>query len=336
MLTQKDIARELNISRSLVSHALNNRSGVNEETRNRVLERAGKLNYRNNIFASAMRSKTSKFICNIYCKGKTQIETPADLFQRQINAQGYHCMNICIDPEDNNESLLDLLYSRFFAGVIVNQNNPEITISGEKISKLIKKSGIPCVIYGSGINHSKNDTPAVIIDVELGYKNITELLIKNGAKKIIFIGRDSFTSNKKFKAVEETCTLHGIIPKHSKSFIHKLNTPVPFEFGREVAQHVNLSEIDAAICANDIYALGFVNGAVKRGAKIPEQIKVVGCDNMKFSNFSIVQISSIDLYSAEFVEKVVGTLFDAIAHKDIPPIQLVVPEIIERESSSSK
>jgi DNA-binding LacI/PurR family transcriptional regulator len=332
-MTQKEIAEKLNMSRATVSHALNNRKGVNEETKRKVLEVADKLNYRSNIFALSMRSKSSNFIGNIFRRGLHVIENHSDLIQKEVDSSGYHCMNINMPHGNNNENILNLLYSNFFDGIIVNLNNPEIELSGEKISSIIKKSQIPSVFYGTKTDLYSDCHPAVVCDIENGYKKLTEFLLKKGAERFVFIGSSSFSNKKKFSAVKQALAKHGVKERNLSSFMPPRGTSSPFISGLKAVENIDISKVDAAICANDIYATGFINEATRRGVKVPEQIKVTGCDNLQLADYSIIPITSINTFNSALIKKTMKKLLDVVNNKDIKQIDIVSPQIIERDST---
>lgn len=332
-MTQKEIAERLNISRALVSHALNGRKGVNEETRKKVLDLAGKLNYRNDIFASAMRRGSSNFIGNIFCRGFHSVESHSDMVQKEADRNGYHCMNINVFSGSENGRLLDLLYSNFFGGIIINLNNPEIMLSDKKISEITKNLETPHVFYGAKADQFNPCVPVVVCDVEKGYEKITEFLLEKGAERFVFIGSGSSSNKKKCLAVKNILKKNGFKGKCFSSFMPPRGKFSPFAIGERALSEIDVSKYDAAICANDIYAAGFINEAVRRGLKVPEQIKVTGCDNLLQAEFSIVPITSINIFSQELVKKTVKKLIDIINGKKVPELDVISPLIVERESA---
>ena len=92
-------------------------------------------------------------------------------------------------------------------------------------------------------------------------------------------------------------------------------------------------EVDAVLCANDIIAIGFMRAAIAQGRKIPEDIAVIGCDDVKIARFHTPALTSIQLHEYDIGQRAVSQLDRLISGETELQNEIIETELIIRESA---
>lgn len=181
----RELASELKLSVSTISKALHDSYEISDETKQRVLETASRLNYTPNPYASSLRGRRSKNIALVIP------EVADSFFSLAINGiesiakeKGYHVL-ICLTHEDfeNEQMILKEFQGGRVDGVLMSVSRE--TIQSNHINDLISK-GIPLIFF----DRICEEIPTAKIttnDFESGYL-ATEHLIEQGCRKIAFMG----------------------------------------------------------------------------------------------------------------------------------------------------
>ena len=97
-----------------------------------------------------------------------------------------------------------------------------------------------------------------------------------------------------------------------------------------------LQSVDAAVCVNDMMALGAVNALLARGVRVPEDVAVAGYDDVIFSRVSPVPITTVRQNVRALAAAAVDRLLDMIEHRDPAETVTLLPcTLIERESTGT-
>ena len=328
--TIKLIAKKADVSIATVSRALNNDSKVKLETREKILSISRELNYKPNLIARSFVKKTTNIIGLILpdisdeffteiIRGVDEVSYKNGFYTMVASSHGYRTLA---------ESFLAFANTGLIGGAIILMS----TFS-EDIKKALLQSKIPIVLISGG----KEDLgyATVAIDSYQGAFNITEyLILKKGFKKIAHItgpvdNDDSFLRKKGFV---EACKKHNI------------NVPKQFiangDFTKESGYHnfiqlYNQTERPQAIfAANDMMALGCYEAIGYLNLDIPEDIALVGFDDIFISQYLNpglttvrVQIEEVGKAAAELlIEKFNGT------NDKLHPIVKIPTDLIVRNS----
>ena len=289
MVTLKQLAKELNVSISTVSKALNNSDEIGQETIKRVKELAELYNYKPNKVALSLKQNKTKTI-GVIIPDILNYFLAKVLFgiEREAALHGYNIIT-CISNEslEKEKESLQLLANGSVDGFILSVAK-ETQVKGE-ISHFTKtiKSGLPIVMFDR-VAHDVMCDKVIVDDFEATY-NATKSLIGEKRKQIAFITSIDGLSVGKLrergynKAILETTTHKPIVlkvdsnnySKKIKSFLKKNNT------------------IDGVIAADSASGIVAVNTAVNIGLKVPKNISVIGFASKSVSNHSIPQLTTI-------------------------------------------
>lgn len=334
MVNIYDVAREAGVSRSTVSRVLNNHSGVNEETRQKVLDVMERLSYQPNTNARSLASRETKMI-GVITKhiGNTFY---ADFMKNiHISAEGLGYGTLFCFSNPNNPDSTD--YSRALIGKVDGiLFVGEKTVSREQLKRL-EKSHIPMAIIEN--EETKHAIISVNIDNFEAAYNATEYLLLLGHRKIAHIsGNDSF-----FELRERARGYKAAFKKNSIPIDESL-----IQFGRwsaaETMKKTHLlfeqhPDLTAAFCANDIIAAGAVQAAVARGLKVPEDFSVVGFDDMiipELIPYQLPSITTVRQPKKQMAEYAVKALVDWIETGIISEDKVFQTEFVIRNSTALK
>lgn len=283
MVTQADVAKKAGVSFITVYRVLNNKGYVKKETREKVLKTVKELNYYPNHIGQALRKKRVNTIGivipeppNVPVHG---MEYYNMLMQGVDRFTIMHNYDILLSTYKQNDPKVDyyrLYFQRKVDGLILFI--PDMRYLN--MNQIVKRK-IPCVIIGE-----RPGNPHIsYIDVKNfdGMYRVTEYLISRGLRKIAFIKGKPYMQN----SIDR---VNGFLKAMEKNGI-----PVPDHFiidgdytiisGITAMKKIILSgELpDAIICSNDHMAMGVLSEAKKAKIRIPEDISLVGFDDINIT-----------------------------------------------------
>ena len=277
-VTIKDVARVAGISTQTVSRVLNNRSDVSRETRNRVQKVIATLGYSPNAFArnlSRGRSNTLGVVgYGLVYFGSSSVLTG---IESKANELGFSLTLSLIDRVEPSrvESILYDLLSRRVEGIIwaVPGDINALDWLAEKFSQV----QTPLVYINKGTNGSDH---VIALDNRLGGKLATEHLQQQGYGRIgIITGPGSWwEAQERLNGWREVVNRAGYPDQDCLIVEGDWNAP-----SGEIGLHNLLNrdpEIDAIFSSNDQMALGALQAARRLGLSIPEDLGIVGFDDI--------------------------------------------------------
>lgn len=291
-VTIKDIARRLQVSATTISNALNNKPGVGKTARKKILKLAKEMGYQPNYFAKGLVSKQSYAIGLVI----TNIADPfypelALGVQEQANRSGYSTMLFNTNHSiENEKQIIETLGSKGVDGVIlstVEQDDPNIG--------LLDDLQIPYVLVNRLILDPRKAShiDSVSLDNYGGSYKAANHLCRLGHKKISIIagGMESSTAIMRTKGAKDALAEFGItIPQewfvdcgYTKDNAYR-------------AAHTILSRKNrptAFLAQDDNMALGVREAACEKGFKIPEDLALVGFNNINISSLTGIELTTV-------------------------------------------
>jgi LacI family transcriptional regulator len=241
----------------------------------------------------------------------------------ECRKQGYH---VIISGTDADESYMNLAYKRSLDGMII------IGSYSEEFYSELRGSNVPVVLIDTYFDNDVFDN--VRIDDELGGYKSTKYLIENGHKKIAFASGaivGSGVTQRRFQGYKRALEEYDI--EYDERYVLAGN--VSFESGREQARKVVDEKIDvtAIMCTADIVAVGVVKQLTEMGVKIPDDISVVGFDDLHIARYTSPSITTVSQNIGMKGRVAVDMIMDQINNKEKPGKTIVLPtEIVERKS----
>jgi LacI family transcriptional regulator len=331
MTTIREVAESAGVSYATVSHVINNTRLVSRETRERVLTAMEQLNYRPNALARSLRQGKTNTIGLV-------LPDSANPFFAEISRgiedeafkKGYSVF-LCNTELDIQRELfyVDVLSKKQVDGII-------FVAAGDQADSLdfLLRRNMPVVMIDRDVPNVEVD--AVLTDHQLGGFLATHHLIELGHKRIACIaGPSSITPSAERitgyrKAIEEAG-----IPYDTNLIIRG---DYHAQSGMEITHSIlKMNPRPTAIFAlNDLMALGALRAAAEADCSVPDDLAVVGYDDLEIARFTNPPLTTISQPKKAIGAQAINLLVDRISHKSRPPSRLVLPpELVVRRSTQS-
>lgn len=328
MTTISDVARMANVSGATVSHVINKTRKVNPETIMRVEKAIAVLDYHPNSQARELKTGISNLI------GVINISSIDPFFsevlnglERSANASGYGVL--LRHSEFSNQvqmDNLDLLIRKNIDGLIINS-----PIMSDAFTEAIRKLKCPCLL----LQYYDENLPVDYIhtdDMTAAYET-TSYLIALGHTRIACIAGFAYPQHSAFhrRAGYEKALKEHNIPVNHKYFV---TTHYTIQEGFDQFNHLrSLNKPPTAfITYSDLLALGAVRAATDNGYSIPEDISIIGFDDIEISSFTVPRLTTVfqekSLMGQLAFERIRGRISDPtlLPERKILPARLVIRE----------
>ncbi len=327
-VTIKDVARVSGYSINTVSRALNNKPEIKKETKDKILKVAEELGYFKNFAAASLRGQKTKTIGVVipdsanpfYSEVLKGIEGEAKKCNYQIILT-----NTERDYKNERESIFALIKRRI-DGLLISPVQERY----DDIEELIKLN-IPFVILGRHFEEINVDE--VYNDEIKGGYIATEYLIKKGHKRILMLNGYLYKSPAKmrFEGYKKALNTYNI------PFDPELVVIGDIDFADGYAQIKEVlgskKRFDAIFAYNDMLALGAIKALKEHGLKTPDDVAVVGYDDILFASISAPALTTVRIKKGEMGQRAFNLLMERIdGRKDVKKEVLDV-ELIVRESA---
>ncbi|MCL7749696.1 LacI family DNA-binding transcriptional regulator [Halalkalibacter alkaliphilus] len=312
MATIKDIAKAAGVSVTTVSRALNGYNDVNEKTRAKIKSIAEELNYSPNAVArSLVKSKTETIGLLV---SELSLSGAKDMFTYEImcgindssSEKGYDLILFSTNSaKQKAKSYSQLCRERQVEGVIMQG----IKIDDPYLKEVID-SNIPCVlidveIEGENVGFVSTDN---VFGAQMAVKHLTNLghrniAIMNGHNQAVVSQKRLQGYKKQLEeasiAFQEEYVLNG-------EFLEEKAEKVAYSFLNEHP------EVTAIFCASDLMALGVMNAAKRLGIAVPEELSIVGYDNITLAEYVQPQLSTVEQNKYQIGFKAAKLLIDML------------------------
>lgn len=331
MAVIKDVAKLAQVSVGTVSKYLNNPQNLKDETRRRVEDAINILQYHPSPLARSMRTGKTDTIAVIV----PDITNPffAEVYNSiRINAVKNGYTPILFTAEDDSETLkvyLANISKRQIDGLILCFVDEDELIEGF-IDQL--QTAIPIVLISWDINSTRLN--CVSVDVFEGVYKATQHLISLGHKKIAYVGgpEKNRISKQKFSGYLKALNEAGLEINPDYVYHGDFSLKTGYYAARKLSMLLALP--DALVAENDIIGIGSMKFFKQRRIRVPEDVAVIGFDNIMLSAIYDPALSTISLPIQQMGEEVVKLLTTAI-NKPNSKNKLVIlkNELIVRSST---
>ncbi|MCR2785075.1 LacI family DNA-binding transcriptional regulator [Microbacterium sp. zg-B96] len=275
-VTAKDVAERAGVAPSTVSRALRSPGRINEQTRQRILDAARELGYsassrpsdRKGLVALLVPDITNPFYFDIIRSTQEQLRT-AGFMQLLIDTGESH------STEAETLSQLETIVD----GVILSATRLDETALREATTRL------PLTV----INRRHENVPSVLIDIRTGLTQAVDHLKALGHEKIAFVSGPpgSWQNRWRWKEFEEQVRLQSLEPILVGPY-----TPTRTS-GLAAADALLVTGATACVAFNDLLAIGVLQRLRQRGVRVPDDMSVVGCDDIFGADFSAPPLTTI-------------------------------------------
>jgi DNA-binding LacI/PurR family transcriptional regulator len=291
--TLQDIARLANVSESTASRALNNSPLINQETKKRIQSIARKNNFRINVPGRNLRLRQSRTVAFVAPTYDVDISSGEDLFWLEIlssvgkglHSLGYDLLIVHVDPNDT-ESAQSYLDTRRVDGFILKTSSHK-----QSYIKHLVQMAAPFI--GWGIPIPKFNYCSVTGDNVSGGMLATQHLISIGRQRVAFLGgpASELTVQYRFKGYESSLQVAGrAVDPNLVSY-----GDYTYASGRAMMQRLmeQSPNLDAVFANSDLMAIAAINAIQNSGRRVPEDIAVVGYDDLSIAVYNNLPLTTI-------------------------------------------
>ena len=323
MATIVDVARLAGVTPTTVSRVINNRGYISEKTKKRVHEAMDDLGYQPNEIARSLTKQKSNTIGVIV----PHISHPyfAKLISNLENeaAKKDYKIILCNSKEkaEKEKQYLDMCKSNRVAGIIICSGNVE--------SNKINTGGIPVVLLEKNFEEGKL---GIQCDNYQGGKLATEHLIECGCKKILHLSGvidEEMPADNREKAFIDVCSKNEIEYFIKKYDIDTYNQMNYYDYIKAALNEIE--GVDGIFASSDLIAAQVIQVCNEIKIRIPEDIKLVGFDDVDISQLTTPRITTVHQPIKEMARLSIE-LIDAkynnieVNEKTILPIKLIIRE----------
>ncbi|MGQ9631309.1 MAG: LacI family DNA-binding transcriptional regulator [bacterium] len=343
-VTMQDIADELKVSRTTVYRVLNSMPHVREETRKAVLGLVHKYDYQPSLLAQGLRNRRTETIGVLYEDFTQPVWVKmVDFLLRAARARSHDIILATTrEAVQGAEEQIERLIRRGVDGILVQFP----AILGERgfrnaVEKL--RGGRFPLVFLAGMEDS-GEINWVSTDRALGAYKAVRHLIGLGHRRIAFAGwqinSNRYPLSQRLKGYKRALEEAGI--PFREELVIPLESHPPhyyyrdgYDLGCRIAK---MSPKPTSIFfLNDTLAIGALLAFQERGIRVPQDIAVVGFDDVEASAYASVPLTTVAHPVEEIAEGAVRMLLEIVENPDTPPRQLnLEPRLIVRRSCGAK
>ncbi|MCG0239824.1 MAG: LacI family transcriptional regulator [Firmicutes bacterium] len=330
--TIHDVARRAGVSVATVSRVLNGRGPVAEATRARVLAAVAELGYRPNAVARSLVRRRS-------CTVGVLVPDIANPFAAELvrgmeaeaAAHGYHIVLACSDLSIAQEvRYIGLFRERQVDGLIYTSG----TVTPE-LQQAFAELGRPVVLAATTVTGPGPALPAVLVDSYAGARLAMEHVLSLGHRRVAcLIGslQDPIAGLPRWQGYRDAAAARGVeIPPE-----YVVDAGFRLEAAYEAT--VRLLRLrprpTAVVAASDLMAIGAMGAAADRGLRVPEDLTVVGFDNIRLAAVVRPALTTVAQPMHEIGARAVSRLLQVLAGEQPEPlVDWIAPRLIVRGSS---
>lgn len=301
----RDVANAANVSIKTVSRVVNNQGEISESTRQRVLAAIRQLGYRPNIVARGLVSGRTASVALII----PQITDP--FFPELVlgvegvaHRQGYSVF-LCNTNEDPQQELdyIDILAGKQVDGMILCGSR----LNAEQLDTVATQHRV------AALTSRRPEHVAVIsIPSRVGVCQTTSHLARLGHRQIGFVGLQSPGDVERLLGYYDGLAAQGFAP--NERYVGMVST-ITVERARQRAYELLIAapEITAVACYNDLAALGVMQAATALGRRVPEDLAVVGFDDIPLASMVSPSLTTMHVPRRLLGQRLMELLLKVIA-----------------------
>jgi DNA-binding LacI/PurR family transcriptional regulator len=302
--TSEDVAAMAGVSQSTVSRVFAGGANVSEKKRKKIMEVAEKLNYQPNAQARSLITRKTHIIGIVMRNIRDPFYSAVlEIFYNRFAPLGYHLIFIHSENEEIQEKEITKLLEYNVEAAIITD-----AILSSNAAQKLERNDINVVLFN---RYSKNaKSSAVFCDNYMAAKQIALYLVETGHQYFAFISGPINTSTTidRLKGFEEV-----LKEKNIKNFVIQTGN-YTYEGGFKATQELLAKhrKVDCIFCVNDITAIGAMDAIRTMGLKIPDDISVVGFDNIRPSGWAPYTLTTWEQPLEEMVTSTVEIIMDKI------------------------
>ena len=331
-ITITDVAEEAGVSMMTVSRAINNKEGISEETRQRILQIAEDMGYRPSGLARGLATQRTATIGLVV----PDIANPffAEIARGVENvayATGYNVFLLNTDEDAEREiAALNSLWEKHIDGLILCSSRLE---QSQLLAWLEQFRYV--VSVNRALETAVSGTCSIKVDDQGGAEQAVNHLAAAGHNHIAFIAgpEHSLSGQERRVGYEASLTAHNLPVR--PEYIKHCVPDTEGGYGAALALLADYSEITAVFAFNDLTATGVLRACVELNRHVPDDIEIIGVDDIPLASLVTPALSTLRIGKRELGTAAMHTLTQLMQGEQPPETHQVVPsELILRETTA--
>ena len=329
-MTIYDIAKEAGVSASSVSRVINNKPGVNAETRQRIMKLMEKYSYSPNAIARGLVSQSSKTIGIMVADIRNIHHTDGAYYiEREMVAMGYCCiiLNTGNNEKEKVKAILTLQRRRV-EGVVMMGSIFQSEPVREAIA--LHLANVPVVMVNGWLNLP--NVYGILSDEQGGVEQCVQLLASKGRSRIAFVCDVPRTPS---NSVKEKGFINQMRQAGVDAEKWMYETENALEGGREATLRILEAhpDVDGIIYAVDLLAVGGLQALASKHISVPDDVAVIGINNSAYAEICTPRLTSLDNKRLDSSVLAARTLQDCLAGKTTTKRIMLLPDLVERDTT---
>ncbi len=325
-VTSNEVARRAGVSQSTVSRVFSDRSLVSQETADQVLRVARQLGYKPNAIARSLINRRTDLIGILMA----EITSPfypyvLEKFSQRLHDLGKRVLLFTTGPHEDADSVLQHALEYQVDGLII----ANITLTSGIVKESLKYR-TPVLLFNRYVKGARAMT--VVCDNVAGGRLVADALLDSGHQRLAYIaGRPEASTN-----VDREAGFMERLAERGYVGMLREQGYYTYESGYEACRRLlKLSNPpDGIFCANDITAMGALDAARDLGIKIPEQLSVIGFDDIPAAAWSAYSLTTVRQPVDQMIETSIALLLESIEQPNWKAAARVIPgELVRRGSA---
>jgi LacI family transcriptional regulator len=335
--TIRDVAEKAGVSIATVSFVLNKRAGeaISERVRKRVLKAAAALDYHPSASARGLARKRTHNIAIIFYRDPSSIANAFYSFVvqgviKETTKRQYNLLFSFVDEVyRGSKDLPQALREQNTEGVLL------MHMTSVKMVEDIKRFGVPMVAID--VYPHLDGVPAIETDNHAGAMLATQHLLDLGHKRVVFLhGALERTSiGERAAGFQEAMTSAGHTKLPRSAMVACDDLSFEASYARTKRLLVSKRRPTGIVCANDEVATGVLRAAADVGVRVPEQLSVVGFDDIEMSRFTQPPLTTVGIDKEGMGRTAVNILIDTVEGKNPGAPARVPVKLIKRKSTAA-
>lgn len=329
--TIRDVAKKANVSVATVSRILNGLTGYSDKTKQKVLQTIEEMGYRPNAIARSLNNRRTQTIGVLFPAVSNEFSS-ALLHGIEEYAQGRHfSVLVCNTADDGNRTLsyLQVLHEKQVDGVIFASE-----VLREEYAKVLRKMDMPVVLLSSEAEHL--GFPHVKVDDRRAAYDAVCYLISKGHREIAMISGtkgDPLAGTPRVEGYKQALTDNGLPFREDRVVYGNFS----FESGINAMEALlkQAEGFSAVFAASDEMAVGALACASEHGISIPDDVSIIGYDNIRLSMMVQPPLTTVSQPLVEMGRSAAEKLIHMIEAGEMITSSIVPHQIVERQSVRS-
>ncbi|MDD3361228.1 MAG: LacI family DNA-binding transcriptional regulator [Hespellia sp.] len=323
--TMKDVADKAGVTQPTVSYVINGTAKVTDEVKKNVMNAINELNYKPNYYARALKTNKTNIVGIIIPDISNQYySSMVNIVEDALAKEHQRVIIGCTDYEKlTEESAIRHMMEYNLTGMIVMYQ-----LASKKAWTLLEKAN--CRVVALETNQGHKNVICVNTDSFNGGYAATECLIKKGRKKIAYVGQESHIDALIQRRMAYERAMDDYHLSDNKMIYSTKSPGNKWKEGLQIGEQLLHEKIDGIVVSSDIVAAGILKVLIMNKINIPEDISVIGYDDIPLAELFIPSISTIRQPMAEMCSLAVASV---MKKNDEHSMQLLKPELIERETT---